>query len=134
MIAGIGTDLCDVRRIEAAEARLGERFARRILGHTEQQVYAERRQAHAQRASRYLASRFAAKEAFAKAIGLGVRHPMNWHDCQVVSDDRGRPHFQLSGELAHWFASRSWCAHLSLSDEGDHALAFVVIDLLPSAT
>ena len=93
MIAGIGTDLCDVRRIEAAVSRLGDRFAHRILGETEQQVYAERRQAHAQRASRYLASRFAAKEAFAKAIGLGVRHPMNWHDCQVINDERGNPGF-----------------------------------------
>ena len=133
MIAGVGTDLCDVRRIEAAVSRLGDRFAHRILGASEQQVYAERRQAHAQRASRYLASRFAAKEAFAKAIGLGVRHPMTWHDCQVIQNELGQPRFQLSGELASWFASRSWCAHLSLSDEGDHALAFVVIDLIPTA-
>ena len=133
MIAGVGTDLCDVRRIDAAVSRLGDRFAHRILGASEQQVYAERRQAHVQRASRYLASRFAAKEAFAKAIGLGVRHPMTWHDCQVIQNELGQPRFQLSGELASWFASRSWCAHLSLSDEGDHALAFVVIDLIPPA-
>lgn len=132
MIAGIGTDLCDVRRIEASLSKLGDRFAHKVLGEAERAVFAERRSGHAERGVRYVASRFAAKEAFAKAIGLGVRHPMNWHDCQVVSDERGQPSFQLSGELADWFASRSWCAHLSLSDEGDYALAFVVIDQLPS--
>lgn len=133
MIAGIGTDLCDVKRIEAALSRNGDRFVQRILGDRERQIFAERRQAHEERGIRYLATRFAAKEAFAKAIGLGIRHPMNWHDCQVASDEHGRPHFQLSGELADWFANRSWSAHLSLSDEGDHALAFVVIEHLPPA-
>lgn len=134
MIVGVGTDLCDVRRIEAAVSRQGERFAQRILGAQEQAVYRERLNGPATRAWRYLGSRFAAKEAFSKAIGLGMRSPMNWHDCQVVNNALGQPRFHLSGELANWFAGRNWQAHLSLSDEGDHALAFVVIDVTPPTT
>jgi holo-[acyl-carrier protein] synthase len=134
MIAGIGTDLCDVRRIEAAIARHGDRFADKILGEQERAVFADRMQATPARGLRYLASRFAAKEAFSKAIGLGMRDPMNWHDCQILNNELGRPVLMLSGPLADWFASRAWLAHLSLTDEGDHALAFVVIDhITPTA-
>ncbi|HYR26564.1 MAG TPA: holo-ACP synthase [Aquabacterium sp.] len=132
MIAGIGTDLCDVRRIEAAVTRQGERFVARILGPQEQAVFHGRQTSHASRAWRYLASRFAAKEAFSKAIGLGMRSPMNWHDCQVLNNELGQPIIVLSGELAGWFARQAWHAHLSLSDEGDFALAFVVIDHRPT--
>lgn len=128
MIVGIGTDLCDVRRLEEAAQRQGERFVARILGEQERTVFLERQSANAERGWRYLASRFAAKEAFAKAIGLGMRDPMNWQDCQVVSNAMGQPSIALSGELAGWFAGKGWHAHLSLSDEGHHALAFVVID------
>jgi holo-[acyl-carrier-protein] synthase len=78
MIQGIGTDICDVRRIQAALGRHGERFARKVLGPTELQVFLRRRTRVEVRGLRYLATRFAAKEAFSKAIGLGLRSPMAW--------------------------------------------------------
>lgn len=128
MIAGIGTDLCDVRRVDAALQRHGERFAARVLGPDEMAEFHTRQAGASHRALRYLAGRFAAKEAFAKAIGLGVREPMRWRDCQILNDALGKPGVHLTGPLADWFAQRPWQAHVSLSDEGDHALAFVVID------
>jgi holo-[acyl-carrier protein] synthase len=128
MIVGIGTDLCDVRRIDAALKRHGDRFAAKLLGEAELTEFHARQAASDTRATCYLATRFAAKEAFAKAIGLGVRDPMRWRDCQILLDDLGKPSVHLSGPLAQWFAQRPWQAHVSLSDEGDHALAFVVID------
>jgi len=128
MIAGIGTDLCDVRRIDAALQRHGLRFARRILGPAEWAVFERRLHTSSAHAHRYLATRFAAKEALAKAIGLGMRHPMGWQACEVVSDELGRPSVQLHGELAAWFQTQGWQAHLSLSDEAHHALAVVVVE------
>ncbi len=134
MIVGIGTDLCDARRIEAAIARHGERFAQRVLGEDELAVYRQRQAAHALRAVRYLATRLAAKEAFSKAIGLGMTGPMNWRACQALNDEHGRPVIRLGGELAAWFQSRQWRAHVSLTDEGDYAQAFVVIETQPTST
>lgn len=131
MIAGIGTDLCDVRRIDAALQRHGLRFARRILGPSEWQTFEQRLQTSSTHAHRYVATRFAAKEAFAKAIGLGMRHPMGWQACEVISGTLGQPSWRLHGELADWFARQHWRAHLSLSDEAHHALAFVIIEHQP---
>lgn len=132
MIVGIGTDLCDCRRIEAAIARHGERFAQRVLGDDEWLVYRQRQAAHPVRAVRYLATRIAAKEAFSKAIGLGMTGPMSWRACQTLNGDNGRPVILLGGELAPWFAARLWQAHVSLTDEGDYAQAFVVIETQPT--
>ena len=123
MIYGIGTDMVAIKRIEALYKKYGQAFAERILHQAELMEW----QTAAQPVN-FLAKRFAAKEAFAKAIGLGMRDPMNWQDCQVVSNAMGQPSIALSGELAGWFAGKGWHAHLSLSDEGHHALAFVVID------
>lgn len=134
MIAGIGTDLCDVRRIDAALQRHGLRFAQRILGPAEWGVFQERLASSSARAHRYLATRFAAKEAFSKAVGLGMRHPMGWQACEVSSNALGRPEFLLHGELAQCFARQQWRAHLSLTDEAHHALAFVVVEHLPTHT
>ncbi|NBD21550.1 holo-ACP synthase [Aquabacterium fontiphilum] len=131
MIAGIGTDLCDVRRIDAALRRHGLRFAQRILGPQEWAEFERRLATSSARAHRYLATRFAAKEALAKAIGLGMRHPMGWQACEVVSDPLGRPALQCHGALAAWLAQRQWQAHLSLTDEAHHALAFVVVEHQP---
>ena len=78
MIYGIGTDLCDVRRIAATLARRGDRFAERVLGARELEVFHARRARVEERGVRYLATRFSAKEAFSKAIGLGIRQPMSW--------------------------------------------------------
>ncbi len=128
MIVGIGTDLCDIRRIEAAVARRGERFAAKVLGAQEMQVWRARTQAHPARGMRYLATRFSAKEAFSKAIGLGMRMPMTWRHCEILKAPSGKPQIVLNGALATWFAQRGWHAHVTLTDENDYAAAFVVVE------
>ena len=128
MIYGIGTDLCDVRRIEAALARHGDRFAERVLGPEEQRVFRARRERSAARGQRYVATRFSAKEAFSKAIGLGIHHPMRWADCQILNEPGGKPVIRLSGPLAEWFAARSLKAHVTVTDESDYAASFVVVE------
>ena len=128
MIYGIGTDVCDIRRIAATLERRGERFAEKVLGPHEIEVFRARRAKLETRGAAYLATRFAAKEAFAKAIGLGLRMPMTWRDCEVVTAASGQPQIRLHGALALWFAARGLIAHVSLSDESDLASAFVVIE------
>ena len=131
MIYGVGTDICDVRRIAATLARRGERFAERVLGPHEIDVFRARRAKVEARGVRYLATRFSAKEAFSKAIGLGLRMPMNWRDCEVVSTPSGQPTIRLHGALAVWFGARHLNAHLSLTDETDYAVSFVVVERRP---
>jgi holo-[acyl-carrier protein] synthase len=128
MIVGIGTDVCDIRRIEATMARRGDRFAERVLGPAELAVFHARRERVAARGLRYVATRFSAKEAFSKAIGLGIRWPMSWRACQTLNLPSGQPVLRLSGELAQWFESRAWYAHVTVSDETDYAAAFVVVE------
>jgi holo-[acyl-carrier protein] synthase len=128
VIYGIGTDLCDIRRVEALLARRGERFASRVLGPHEIEVFRARRARVQARGVRYLATRFAAKEAFSKAIGLGMRMPMTWRACEVVKAASGQPRIVLHGALAEWFAARGLSAHVSVSDEADYAAAFVVVE------
>ena len=128
MIFGVGTDLCDVRRIRAVLARRGERFAERVLGPHEIEVFRARRAQLEERGVRYLATRFSAKEAFAKAIGFGMRAPMTWRGCEIVKRPSGRPEIRLHGALAEWFARRGLCAHVSVSDEADYATSFVVVE------
>ena len=128
MIAGIGTDLCDIRRIAATMARRGDRFAERVLGPEELQVFHARRARVAERGLRYLATRFSAKEAFSKAIGLGIRWPMSWKACQLLNEPSGKPYLRLSGELETWFAERGWVAHVTVTDETDYAASFVVVE------
>ena len=128
MIYGIGTDVCDIRRIAATFARRGERFAERVLGPHEIDVFRTRCAKHEARGVAYLATRFAAKEAFSKAIGLGMRMPMTWRDCEVVKTASGQPQIRLHGALENWFAARGLVAHVSVSDESDIATAFVVVE------
>jgi len=128
MIFGIGTDICDIRRIEATLARRGERFAEKVLGARELAVFRARRAKVAVRGLRYLATRFSAKEAFAKAIGLGLRLPMSWRACEIVNAPSGKPVVELHGALAAWFSERGLRAHVSVSDESDYAAAFVVVE------
>ncbi|MFZ4651299.1 MAG: holo-ACP synthase [Rubrivivax sp.] len=130
MIYGVGTDICDIRRIEAALERHGERFALKVLGPHEVSVFRQRLAAHRARGVRYLATRFSAKEAFSKAIGMGMRMPMTWRACEVVKAASGQPGIALHGELAQWFAQRRLRAHLSVTDESDYAAAFVVVETL----
>ena len=128
MIYGVGTDICDVRRIAATLARRGERFAEKVLGPHEIEVYRARRSKVEARGISYLATRFSAKEAFAKAIGLGMRMPMTWRDCEVVKAPSGKPQIRLHGALAAWFDARGLRAHLSVTDETDYAATFVVVE------
>ena len=129
MIYGIGTDICDIRRIAATVARRGgDRFAERVLGPEELQVYLARRARVEARGLSFLATRFSAKEAFSKAIGLGLRMPMTWRACQVLNEPSGKPVLRLSGELAAWFEARGLVAHVTVTDETEYAASFVVVE------
>jgi holo-[acyl-carrier protein] synthase len=128
MIFGIGTDLCDVRRIEATLARRGDRFAERVLGPAELQVFHARRVRTPARGVRFLATRFSAKEAFSKAVGMGIRWPMTWRACEVLNEPSGKPYVRLTGELASWFEARRLVAHVTVTDESDYVASFVVIE------
>lgn len=128
MIFGIGTDICDVRRIAATLARRGDRFPERVLGSEELQVFGARRARVEARGLSYLATRFSAKEAFSKAIGLGMRAPMSWRNCEILNAASGKPQISLHGALADWFSARQLQAHVSISDETDYATSFVVVE------
>jgi holo-[acyl-carrier protein] synthase len=128
MIFGIGTDICDVRRLRATYARRGERFAEKVLGPHEIEVFRMRLAKVEARGISYLATRFSAKEAFSKAIGLGMRTPMTWRACEVVKAGSGKPEIRLHGALSEWFEARGLRAHLSVTDESDYAASFVVVE------
>jgi holo-[acyl-carrier protein] synthase len=128
VIYGIGTDVCDIRRIARALERHGDRFADKVLGPHEIGVWRDRRARVQARGLAYLATRFAAKEAFSKAIGLGLRLPMTWRACELVKAPSGKPEIRLHGALAAWFEARRLVAHVSVSDETDYAAAFVVVE------
>ena len=131
MIHGIGTDIVLVRRIEDLLARYGDRFARRVLGPDELVEFLRRRARgdHGPAyAARYLAKRFAAKEAYGKALGLGLRAPMTLLSLQVLNNARGQPVAHPRKALADYVRERGLVAHVSLSDEVDSAVAFVIIE------
>lgn len=125
MIRGIGTDMVLVSRIEAVLGRQGERFARRILTESEWQRFA----AHKQPA-RYLAKRYAAKEAILKALGTGLAQGMSWQHIQIDNDRLGAPLVRLSGVAASYLEQGGGGRMLlSLSDEREQALAFAIWSL-----
>jgi holo-[acyl-carrier protein] synthase len=124
LIYGIGTDLVEIPRIERALERFGERFAERILCEPELRRF----RAHARPAS-YLAKRFAAKEAFTKALGTGIRAPANWHGVWVSNQRSGKPLLEYSPALAALLDKRGVKrAHVTLSDERDLAAATVILE------
>lgn len=124
MIVGIGTDLCEIGRVQKALERHGERFAGRILVESELLRFHK----HPKPAA-YLAKRFAAKEAFSKAMGTGIRFPVNWHNISVENGPSDRPMFRFSEPLQLLMDERGVkAAHLSLSDETGMACAFVVLE------
>ena len=129
MIYGIGTDICDVRRIQASLARHGERFAQKILSEAELATWRERSERWPERGVRYLATRFSAKEAFSKAIGLGLRMPMTWRLCEVGKLPSGQPTIVLHGGLKTWFEAKSLSAQISVTDETDYAASFCVVEI-----
>jgi holo-[acyl-carrier protein] synthase len=124
MIFGIGTDVVEIGRIEKALARYGDRFARRILCDPELKRFAAHRLPAA-----YLAKRFAAKEAFTKALGTGIHAPANWHGVWVTNLPSGKPTLNFSGDLQRLLSKRGvTSAHVSLSDERGVAFATVVLE------
>ncbi|MBX3586584.1 MAG: holo-ACP synthase [Ramlibacter sp.] len=128
MIYGIGTDICDVRRIRASLQRHGERFALKILSEAEYATWQARGQRWPERGVRYLATRFSAKEAFSKAVGLGMRMPMTWRLCEIGKQASGKPVIVLHGGLKTWFEAQGLTAHVSVTDETDYAASFVVVE------
>lgn len=130
MIYGIGTDICDVRRIKTSLARHGDRFAEKILSAAELVTWRARTQRWPERGVRYLATRFSAKEAFSKAIGLGMRMPMTWRLCEIGKLPSGQPTIVLHGPLKDWFEARSLSAHITVTDETDYAASFCVVEVI----
>ncbi|MBC3916446.1 holo-ACP synthase [Undibacterium sp. CY18W] len=128
MIYGIGTDIVQISRMKDALVRNGERFAEKILGPEELIIYRERKALVEARGLRYLATRFAAKEAFSKAVGMGMRAPMNWHAVQTLNNEQGRPVMHAYGDMLHWMHERGLNTRVSVSDETDYAIAFVVLE------
>ena len=128
MIYGIGTDICDIRRIRASLARHGERFAQKVLSDNEMQIYRARSERWPERGVRYVATRFSAKEAFSKAIGLGMRMPMTWRLSEVAKLPSGQPTIVLHGLLKEWFEAKGLTAYSSVSDESDYATSYCVVE------
>ena len=132
MIHGVGTDICDVRRVKATLSRRGDRFAEKVLGPDELKVFHARRAKVESRGIAFLATRFSAKESFSKAIGMGMHHPMTWRDCEILNERSGKPFIRLHGELAAWFAERDLVAHVTVTDETDYVATFVVVETRPA--
>lgn len=128
MVYGIGTDICDVRRIRASVERHGERFAERVLSEAELAVFRRRSERWPDRGLRFLATRFSAKEAFSKAIGMGMRMPMTWRSCEIANLPSGQPVIVLHGELKTWFEAKGLRAQVSVTDETDYAASFVIVE------
>ena len=128
MIYGIGTDICDIRRIRASLEKHGERFAQKVLSDNELNTYRTRSERWPERGVRYVATRFSAKEAFSKAIGMGMRMPMTWRLCEVAKLPSGQPTIVLHGVLKEWFEAKGLSAHVSVSDESDYATSYVVVE------
>jgi holo-[acyl-carrier protein] synthase len=125
MIYGIGVDLVKMSRIQSAMENWGERFQQKIFTEKERSLCSSK-----PRPTRYWAMRFAAKEAFAKAIGLGMRHGIFWKDIEVTSNSFGRPELILHGR-AKEICSQAGIktSFLTLSDEDGYAVAVVVLEI-----
>lgn len=124
MIYGVGTDVVEIGRIEKALERFGKRFARRILCEPELKRFADHRLP-----ANYLAKRFAAKEAFSKALGIGIRAPANWHGVSVLNLRSGQPVLEFSDALKQYLDDQGVTrAHVSLSDEKGVAFATVILE------
>jgi holo-[acyl-carrier protein] synthase len=128
MIYGIGHDIVAIARIEQALTRHGEGFAARVLGPGEMAVYRQRLVHSRLRAVQFVATRFAAKEAVSKALGLGMRSPMGFHAGEVTNNELGQPVWNAGPGLAQWLAERHLHTHLTLSDDAAYASAVAVVE------
>jgi holo-[acyl-carrier protein] synthase len=127
-IYGIGTDIVQVSRVAAVMSRTHGRFAEKVLGADELRIYHARNARSEARGLAFLATRFSAKEAFSKAIGLGMRWPMTWRAMQTLNEASGRPVVVASGELKTWIDERGITARVTISDERDYAVSFVIAE------
>lgn len=125
-IYGIGTDIVQISRVAAALGR-NERFAEKILGPEELVKFHARRAKNEIRGLRFLATRFSAKEAFSKAIGLGMRMPMTWRSAQMLNAPSGKPVIVCSGALEEFMVQNKLTAQVTISDEADYGVAFVIV-------
>ncbi len=124
MIVGVGIDIVDVSRIDRLLREYGDQFARRVLAVAERPAFAA-----SSRQVWFLANRFAAKEAFSKALGTGLRYPVTLHAISVTNDSAGKPEFGFHGPLPDYLASRGVARHhLGLSHEKGMACAVVVLE------
>jgi holo-[acyl-carrier protein] synthase len=128
MIYGVGTDIIQISRIENALVRHGDRFAEKVLGPEELEKYQRRKEKVEARGIRFLATRFAAKEAFSKAIGLGMRMPMTWRSMQTLNAPSGKPVAVTAGALKEFMEENGLTVQISLTDEADYAVAFVIVE------
>tara|TARA_R110002073_G_scaffold167057_9_gene323681 strand:+ start:1045 stop:1422 length:378 start_codon:yes stop_codon:yes gene_type:complete len=124
MIYGIGTDLVDPSRIAGSLKKYGERFARRILTDNEWPEYT-----NSKKPISFLASRFAAKEALSKAMGTGLRHPVNLNNITIAHNALGKPYFEFHPDLDQLIRNEGIINHfLSISDETNLTCAFVILE------
>lgn len=124
MIVGIGVDIAETARVEKLSAKFGQRFARRILTTDELQEFDRRKHS-----SSYLATRFAAKEAVAKALGTGIGEQLGFHSIQIDNDDKGKPLLRFMGTAVDLIAGLNIKnALISLSDEKHYVVAMVVLE------
>jgi holo-[acyl-carrier protein] synthase len=133
VIIGIGSDLCDIRRIEKSLERHGERFTHRLFTEKER----ARAEGRAHRAATY-AKRFAAKEAMAKALGTGIRKGVFWRDMGVANLPSGKPTMELTGGALDMLRSMTPAGHralihLTITDDFPMAQAFVIIEAIPES-
>lgn len=128
MIFGIGQDVIEIERVAAALARHGERFAARVLGPRELAVFESRRRRSEQRGMAFLATRFAAKEAISKAVGLGMRMPMSWRAVEIVNEPGGRPCAVANGRFAAFLQGKGLRLHVSVADIANLAVAHAVAE------
>ncbi|MBP6116457.1 MAG: holo-ACP synthase [Neisseriaceae bacterium] len=124
MIYGIGTDIAAIHRFETLLAKHGQAFVAKILTEAEQADFVTKKQPAV-----FLAKRFAAKEAFAKAVGQGLRHPVTLHHVGVAHGPLGKPIYAYAPVLQDWLAERGiTTVHLSISDERDNVVAFAIAE------
>lgn len=123
MIYGIGTDIVAVSRLRGMWERHGDRVLDKLLAPQEMDDFAR-----AADKGRFLAKRFAAKEAFSKALGTGVRPPATLPAIAVSHDDLGKPILAFHGQLEKMLTNQNLKAHLSISDEAEYAVAYVVLE------
>ena len=123
MIYGIGTDIVAVARLRGMWERHGDKVLEKLLAPGEMRDFAS-----AVDKGRFLAKRFAAKEAFSKALGTGVRPPSTLPAIGVVHDDLGKPVLEFAPKLNALLQEKNLKAHLSISDEADYAVAYVILE------